>query len=139
MAKIVHSTAAPKEPVHYSFDGVEFDLGGSKRGFESDDPHVLATAEAHPWLKVDRPKEADGVGTFVDHLAPKDDPFTIAGSKVDFNDPKVAEAAELAKAEDDAVPVAIEAGRKQAEAVVVDAVAETVAADPASKTKDKKD
>jgi hypothetical protein len=54
MATISNSDLAPDEQVHYSVAGAEFDLdpGGT---FETDDEQVLANAQAHPWLKVERP------------------------------------------------------------------------------------
>lgn len=129
MAKIVHSEAAPSEAVHYSFAGVEFDLGGRRKGFESDDPAVLANAEAHPWLSVQRPEVELVAGAYVEQLAPADDHLTIAGREVDPNDPDEAKKAEDAKADEFAVGAAIDAGLDQDEVVETDGVAQTVAAD----------
>lgn len=129
MAKIVHSEAAPAEAVHYSFAGVEFDLGGSKKNssFESDDPVLLGNALAHPWLEVEYPEVELVSGTYVDQLAPEDDHLSAAGQKVNPNDPEAAKAATEAAAPDE--PVAIEAGKTQTDPVVTGRVAETLAAD----------
>ena len=61
MAKIVHSDAAPSEAVHYSLANVEFELGGRKKSYSTDDAGVLSNAEAHPWLRVERDAPADSV------------------------------------------------------------------------------
>lgn len=53
MAKIVHSDLAPAEVVHYSLAGAEFDLGGRKKAFETDDREVISDARVHPWLSVE--------------------------------------------------------------------------------------
>ena len=53
MATISHSDLAPDAQVHYSVAGAEFDLGPGET-FETDNEEVLANAQAHPWLKVER-------------------------------------------------------------------------------------
>ena len=137
MAKIVSSEAAPSEAVHYTFGGVEFDLGGSgKKTFETDDVAVLREAESHPWLSVDWPKVDVVQGVYVEQVDPKDDPLSWVNNV--GNDPEAAQAAEDAKVADDAAPVAVEAGLTQTKVVTTDGVAETLAADPTSKTSDKK-
>jgi hypothetical protein len=140
MAKIVLSDLAPAEQVHFSFSGVEFDLSG-KKTYESDDSSVLTNAEVHPWLDV-KYEAADVVqGEFHDQLAPEDDPFSSkGGSKA--NDPEAARIElesrwDLQDHTDEPVRVAIDAGLMQTEVVVTGGVAETLAADPESKTSDK--
>lgn len=129
MAKIVHSEAAPSEAVHYSFAGVEFDLGGRKKGYDSDDPTVLANAESHPWLRVERPEVEVVAGAYVEQLSPEEDHLTAAGHEIDPNDPAEAKRAEEAKVENNITPVAIDSGLDQDEVVETDGVAQTIAAD----------
>lgn len=137
MAKIVHSEAAPSEAVHYTFAGVEFDLGGRKKAYESNDATVLANAEAHPWLAVEREEVEVVQGAYVEQLAPKDDHLSAVGAAINPNDPAEARKAEAAKRGEDIEPVAIDAGEAQTEVVETDGVAETLAADPTSKTDEK--
>lgn len=133
MAKIVHSEQAPAEAVHYTFAGVEFDISG-KGSYETTDPVVIGAAEAHPWLTVKRDPEELIQGAYREQVAPEDDPLSAVTSKA--NDP---EAAAAAQAEADAVqPVALDAGQTQTEVVETGGVAETLAADDASKTSEKK-
>lgn len=133
MAKIVHSEAAPSEAVHYSFAGVEFDLGGKSQAFETTDPVVLSNAEAHPWLAVER-DEADLVrGEYRDTLDPKDDVLSAVNSVA--NDPEAARAASAPVVEVIA-PLAVDAGKDQDKPVKTGRVAETLAADNSDK-KDK--
>lgn len=139
MAKIVHSDAAPAEKVHYTFAGVEFDLGGSAKkdqAFDSDDPTVLASAEVHPWLTVERDPSDFVEGDYVQLLDPKDDVLSSLNSVA--NDPEAARRAKEAAGEDVPQPVAIEAGLNQSEPVVEAGVAETTAA-AADTTDTKKD
>lgn len=56
MAKIIHSDLAPSGAVKYSFAGAEFEIGGKRKSFESDDPAVISEANLHPWLSVEAPK-----------------------------------------------------------------------------------
>lgn len=135
MAKIVHSEAAPSEAVHYTFVGVEFDLGGRKKSYETDDAAVLSNAEAHPWLTVERETVEPIQGAYVEQLRPEDDHLSSLNSKA--NDPEAVRAAEEAKREAADNPVAIEAGKDQTEVVETGGVAETVAA--VDSTPDKKD
>lgn len=148
MAKIVSSDLAPSEAVHYVLGNTEFDIGGSGKGssksYETDDPVVLSDAEVHPWLAVEYDPVEQVAGAYVEQLAPQNDHLSVLGETVHPNDPDAAQAAEEAKAEavGDTL-TAVEAGKPQTEAVTAGgqgdapAVAETLAADPTSKTEDK--
>jgi hypothetical protein len=107
MAKISHSDDAPKEQIHYTFAGAEFDLGGRKKSYDTEDLSVIQSAQGHPWLVVEFPEDPEGsVGTFVDGLAPEDDAFSFINDQ--SNVPEVAEAAEEAKADDDINPAPLD-------------------------------
>lgn len=97
MAKIVHSEAAPSEAVHYSFAGVEFDLGGRKKAFETDDPNIIGNAEAHPWLTVERDVVSVVKGNYVTQLRPEDDALSAVNSVA--NNPEAAPAYEAQDSE----------------------------------------
>lgn len=97
MAKIVHSEAAPSEAVHYSLAGVEFDLGGRKRAFETNDPTVIGNAEAHPWLKVEHEAVEAVKGDYVTQLRPEDDALSAVNSVA--NNPEAAPAPEVQDSE----------------------------------------
>lgn len=71
MAKIVHSDAAPSEVVRYSLANVEFELGGRKKFYSTDDADAISNAEAHPWLRVERDTSA----------APAEEPQDISDEK----------------------------------------------------------
>jgi hypothetical protein len=135
MAKIVHSAAAPAEPVRYSLGNAEFELSGRTKSYETNDPTVLANAESHPWLEVQRDKVELVRGAYAQSLRPEDDHLSAINSKA--NDPEAVKAAQ--QAEEDFTPVAIEAGLNQTDKVINDGIAETLAADPTSKTSDKVD
>lgn len=130
MAKIVPSDNAPSETVHYSFAGVEFDLGGSgkgsKRAYETDDPAVLGNANTHPWLTVEYPVVEPVSGAYVEQLKPEDDALSAVNDSA--NDPEAVRAAEAAKAGTDADPVAIDAGLDQDKVERTGEVDETIAA-----------
>jgi hypothetical protein len=143
MATIVPSDQAPAEAVHFTFGTAEFDLGGRTKTYKTDDPEVISNASAHPWLTVQVEEVPIIQGAYVEQIAPKDDPFTLEGG-INANDPKLAQAAEEAKAEERGdTLVAIDAGKTQTDAVTTGGqgnapdVAETVAADPDSKTAEK--
>jgi hypothetical protein len=137
MAKIVHSDAAPAEAVHYSFAGVEFDLGGSNKAFETDDPSVISNARVNPWLSVEVDPASVVQGTYVQQIDPKNDPLSAVGS-INANDPEEVRKAEAAKSDSGKTQdVAIDAGKTQTKPVVTGDVAETLAADESSKTNDK--
>lgn len=136
MARILHSDDAPSEAVHYSFAGVEFDLGGSNKGsFETDDPIALLNAESHPWLKVEREEAVLLQGKYRDQLDPRKDPLSIFNSVA--NDPEAVRKA--AEERDEAVidQLAIDAGLDQKEPVSIGPVDETLAAHDSSKTAQK--
>lgn len=135
MAKIVHSDAAPSEAVHYSFAGIEFDLGGRKKTFETDDDIVLSNAETHPWLKVEREVVAFDTPAFHEGLRAEDDAFSAYNSVA--NKPEAIRATEQAKIDVAEGRVAIESGVPQTTTVETQGVAETLAADETSKTSDK--
>jgi hypothetical protein len=106
MAKIVHSETAPSEAVRYNLAGVEFTLGKAKTAsYETDDPTVIANAQAHPWLKVERTKSD----------APAKQPDAVADADVE-----------------PAAPVALDAGLDQDKKVETEGVAETRAAEKAA-------
>ena len=139
MAKIVHSEAAPAESVHYTFAALPegFDLGGKSKGFETNDTALLAEAESHPWLKVERdPEEVIG-GAYVQQLDPKDDPLSAANDV--SRDPEAIKRDEDAKAEAwFGSPTAIDAGLDQEKVVTTGRVAETLAADAKASNDDSK-
>jgi hypothetical protein len=137
MAKITLSDKAPAEAVHFSLASVDFDLGGSgKKSYETYDTEVIGAARVHEWLDVEVPQADQVQGLFRDQLSAEEDGMSAINSKA--NDPEAARAA-LAEdiAERDEVPVVIDAGKVQTEPVLTDGVAETLAADPTSKTSDK--
>jgi hypothetical protein len=131
MATISPSDRAPDETVHYSFAGVEFDLGGSaKKSFDSDDRAVIANAQTHPWLKVEFPAVEVIGGQILDNqVKPEDDPLSGLNS-VAF-DPDEIKKVEDAKAAVVASPVVIDANLTQTEPVESNtgSVAFTLAAD----------
>lgn len=137
MAKIVHSDTAPAETVHYSFAGGEFDLGGRSKRFETDDAGLIAGAEAHPWLTVEYDVVEPIQGAYREQLLPEEDAMSAVNSIA--NDPEEARKAEQAKMEQTDNPVAVDAGETQTEVVTTSEVAETLAADPTSKTAKKGD
>lgn len=85
MATISHNDLAPNESVHYSLNGVEFDIEGDGT-YETTDNEVIANARAHPWLTVEVP-QAEQLGGFYgnEHLAPEDD--ALSGVNSVANDP----------------------------------------------------
>lgn len=135
MATISPNDSAPAESVHYIFAGVEFDLGGRKKTYETDDPSVIENARAHPWLTVKVPEAEVVAGAYVDQIAPADDPMSRLNDKA--NDPEAARAAEDAKRDADDNPVGIDAGLDQKVVETEGPVAQTLAADSTSKTSDK--
>lgn len=138
MAKIVSSELAPSEAVHYTFDGVEFDLGPRKKAYETDNAAVLSNAETHPWLTVERDTPELVQGAYVEQIAAADDPLSVVGQPINPNDPDEARKAEAAKADATGVPLAVQAGLDQTEPVVTSGVPETLAAaDAPTDEKDK--
>lgn len=135
MAKILHSDAAPAEPVHYSFSAGSFDLGGSKKSYETDDAGLLAAAETHPWLTVEYGKDVLLQGAYVDQLRPEDDALSAVNSIA--NDPEAVKKEMAARVEEAADPVALDADETQTTVVTTGKVAETLAADDTSKTSSK--
>lgn len=133
MAKIVHSETAPSESVHYDLGGVAFDLGGKTKSYATTDPAVLANAEVHPWLTVERDPADSIKGVYRDQLAPEDDVLSAINSKA--NDPKAVAAAQEEVVANDS-RTAIDAGKDQDTQVVTGGVAETLAADAAADSKD---
>jgi hypothetical protein len=139
MAKIVASDAAPEGKFRISLANEEID----KLPYESDDAVVLANAEAHPWLAVERPEvEELGVVAGDLQLRPEDDALSAQNS--------VAFDADAVKAalptREDSDPVAIDAGLDQSKSVETDSGVDlTVAAaaddndKPASKKSAAKD
>lgn len=132
---IVPSDLAPSEVVHYSFAGVEFDLGGSGKGsvkkYETSDPSVVSNASVHPWLTVEAPSE-DATPAFLETLVrPEDDTQGALGPNAGdaFDQEKIA-AIEDAKAQNVGLVVAVDAGLDQGEEHTNDdgTVAETLRA-----------
>jgi hypothetical protein len=143
MARIVPSDLAPADTVHYTFAGVEFDLGGSGKGsskfYETLDRAALSNASAHPWLDVQY-DEAEAVPVVFanNQVKPEDDPLSAVGPNANAPfDPAEIAKVEEAKAQGATTPVAIDAGLDQTTEVSEGEVAETVAADDAADTKDK--
>ena len=122
MATIVLSEEAPQdEPITFSLAGAE----PFEAPFESDNPTLLANAEAHPWLQVEH-DEADLVeaSAFEPSVDPTQDPLSAQyEGEVTKDSPAV---------EDQGTPLAVEAGLDQNESVTVGEgreVAVTLAAD----------
>jgi hypothetical protein len=134
-SKISLSDLAPNEEIRFSLGGAEeFALSG-KKNYQTDDEAVISSANAHAWLKVERPVAENPLGGFREQLAPEEDHLSTLGSPNNPNDPDEAAKAEAAKLEAEGVNVSIDANKNQSEPVIVDdAVAETLAADETSKT-----
>lgn len=137
MARILHNDRAPDETVHYTFSGVEFDLGGSAKGsFETDNREVLSNAEVHPWLTVEYPERELIAGEPRRTLADRPDLDALSGvgpnARVPFDPDEIAKV-EDAKAAARVNPVALDAQLDQGEAVVIETpdqeIATTLAAD----------
>lgn len=125
MAKIVLSEEAPQG------EAVTFSLGNAEpfeAPFESDDPVLLAGAEAHPWLTVERDAEdVNKVEAPEQHVRPEDDSQSAVNS-VAFDAEAVAKAREDAAAVADN-RLAVDSALDQDEPVETGGVAETLAAD----------
>lgn len=130
MATIRPNDNAPTEDVKYIFPTVTFDLpsGGT---YDTDDHSVLSFAESHPWLTVDYPEAQEAAFTRVSGSVPaQKDRLSALFEGEDANaafDPEKVRAAELAKADENVQPIAIDAGQDQSEEVVEGGVAETLA------------
>lgn len=135
MATISPNDSAPRESVHYLFATGDFKLGGHSKKYETDDPALIAEAKAHPWLSVEVPEVDRVAGAYVEQVSPADDPM----SRLNYhgNEPEVARAAEAAKVAAKENIVGIESGLDQNVPETVGPVAQTLAADPTSKTSDK--
>ena len=59
MAKITQNADAPAGVVTYGFADGDFQLGGAKRSFETDNRSIISDAEVHPWLSVDEDSAPD--------------------------------------------------------------------------------
>lgn len=137
MAKIVLSDAAPKdaERLTFSLPGAE----PFEAPYESDSPIVLANAESHPWLKVER--DEDGVVDPPSHSPSVDPREDRLSALYEGSDDEAAPA----EPEEDVTPLAVEAGLDQNVAETVgegdNETAVTLAADdadsPAPKTRRK--
>lgn len=135
MARILPNDLAPDEVVHYSFAGVEFDLGAGD-AYETEDRQVLGNADVHPWLTVEYPQVEVIGGEVRRTLADRPDLDALSGMGPNANDPydpeKIA-ATEAAKAEARKNPVALDAALDQGTPVAVESadrhVAVTLAAD----------
>ena len=123
MPKIVLSDDAPEGDLRFSLGNEEID----EVPYETNDPTVLANAEVHPWLAVEREEVEELSELAAQHLqvAPEDDVLSAQNSIA--NDPDEVRKA-LAK-DHESDPVAIESGLDQGDVVETDSgVAETVAA-----------
>jgi hypothetical protein len=96
MPTIVPSSSAPSETIHYSFATAEFDLGGKTKTYKTDDPQLISSAVIHPWLQVNYDPVEVVQGSYIEQIAPEDDPLSGVGSLA--NDPDAARATEDAKA-----------------------------------------
>lgn len=111
MATISFSDSAPddvKDSVHFTFGATEFDLKpGSSR--EESDPAVIASAEAHPWLKVEdkTSTETKTPEQVAEEVANSDDPHVnpAADHLSDRASEEVVEAARQRNAEITGIPV----------------------------------
>jgi hypothetical protein len=137
MPKIVLSDAAPKdvERLTFSLPGAE----PFEAPYESDSPVVLANAESHPWLEVERDEDAVvDPPSYSASVDPTKDPLSLQYE----GDRNVAPA----EPEEDVTPLAVESGLDQNVAETVgegdNETAVTLAADdsensPAPKTRRK--
>lgn len=132
MAKVTLSDLAPDELVRFYGWKVEFELGGSAaKSLNTDDRHVLAYANEHPWLSVEYPK-GEQQKYVLDTLAEHPERDAFSGEGPDAGVPF--DPAEIKKVEDAKVSarprVALDAGLDQGKDVEVgDHVAVTLAAD----------
>ncbi len=137
MATISPTDKAPADSVKYVFAGVEFELGGRRKKYDTTDPEILSNASTHPWLAVEYDKSDLVQGAYVEQLSASDDRLSRKNDK--SNDPAVARAAEEEKIKrrDSAQLVGIDAGLKQTEEKREGPIAKTVAAaDADSKNSD---
>lgn len=137
MANIVLSDVAPKDASHFSLANANFDVP-----FETDDPIVLANAEAHPWLKVERPEVEMLSGGFREvSVKPEDDALSAQNSVANDPDAVRAEQERRAAEEGTGTPLAVEAGLDQDKPQTVgegdNEVAVTLAADDSDDSAEK--
>lgn len=59
MAKITQNADAPDGVVTYGFADGDFQLGGAKRSFETDNRSIISDAAVHPWLIVEEDSTPD--------------------------------------------------------------------------------
>lgn len=139
MATIKPNENAPAQEVKYLLANEELVLasGGTH---DSDDPVLLAAADAHPWLEVEYPAiEAEDPAGYNPHVSREDDRMSSLNSKA-FD----AEAIEAASADAaDVTPLAVDASLDQGKAETVgegdNEVAVTLAADETSNDDDNAD
>lgn len=125
MAKIVLSEEAPQG------EAVKFSLGNAEpfeAPFETDNQSLLASAEVHPWLTVERdPEEVNKVEAPEQHVSPERDSQSVVNS-VAFDAEAVAKAREEA-AEAAENRLAVESSLDQDTPAEVGNVGVTLAAD----------
>lgn len=132
MAKIVASDEAPKGAFRFSLANEEIE----KLPYESTDPAVLANAEAHPWLVVER-DEVEELSELAGELHPTADEDVLSAQNSVAFDPEAIKAALTEEAASD--PVAIDAGLDQSKVVETESGVDlTVAADEADNKKSAK-
>lgn len=128
MAKIVLSEEAPQgEAVTFSLGNESFEAP-----YETNNPVVLAGADAHPWLAVERDaEELDKVEAPEQHVKPEDDALSAQNS-VAFDAEAVAAArAEAAEGVDNRL--AVDPTLDQDDVVLSEGgIAKTLAADDAA-------
>jgi hypothetical protein len=132
MATIVLSDEAPTDEgtLNFSLANAEFEAP-----FETNDPVVLAGAEAHPWLSVEYPESAVVEGSFREPHVPAAEDSQSAQNSI-ANDPE-AVAAALAEVDlTETGRLAVEAGLVQDTPQRVGNVATTLAADEADEDAD---
>lgn len=141
MAKIMHSADAPKGQARYTLGGFEpFELEGNG-AFETDNRALVALAEMHPWLKVERDKsQILEVRRTADPHVPREEDYLAAENSKAF-DLKLAE--EQVVEAQAIYPVAIDVSENQKEQKRVGDIAVTIAAanadNPDNKSRKAKD
>lgn len=131
MAKILHSADAPKGKVRYSLLQASFELEGDG-AYETNDRALLASAETHPWLKVEYDASPLLAAREDDRHVPYEDDYLSAPNSRAF-DLKLAES--LLVEQEAVAHVAIDAAEDQTKKKHVGDVAITIAAADADTAK----
>lgn len=134
MTNIVPNENAPDEVVRYGLgETADFELGPGDT-YETNDPAILAEAETHPWLAVERDEAEADEGVFVDRHVPREDDVLSAQNSKAF-DPEAIAAARAAALGEQPQPAAVQAGLDQGErddGAVADTLAEVAIRDEAA-------